>query len=234
MAVVAILISILTPSLSHVRDTAHQVVCRSNVRQMGLAIAMYAEANNDRVPATITVGHVVGDPNLPGAQPWDSLYLRFPSSAVAQPGRWDGLGVLYESEYLPAPKIFYCPAHTGANHFREYADEWAGRSGAILGNYQYRGRAPMSSLAPSVLATSPARLTDVLSKMLPNTALVSDGFRFQSDFNHKVGANIFRANLSVSWFNDVNQDVLSLLPKDGEAPSSVQYERTWQLLDGGE
>ncbi len=46
VAIIALLISILLPSLSHARKIAQATVCASNLRQMGLAIQMYAE-NND-------------------------------------------------------------------------------------------------------------------------------------------------------------------------------------------
>ncbi|MCQ6498005.1 type II secretion system protein, partial [Vibrio parahaemolyticus] len=41
IAVIAVLISILMPSLSLVRETTRRLVCSSNIRQHGMGLAMY-------------------------------------------------------------------------------------------------------------------------------------------------------------------------------------------------
>jgi hypothetical protein len=50
MAVVGALVAILVPALSSVRSTGRMVVCVSNVRQQGLAIARYAAEFRERLP----------------------------------------------------------------------------------------------------------------------------------------------------------------------------------------
>ena len=50
VAIIALLTSILVPSLNEARELAQQVVCLSNLKQLGLASAMYAMENNDRLP----------------------------------------------------------------------------------------------------------------------------------------------------------------------------------------
>src|SRR5439155_14169021 len=134
--------SLLAPSLSTVRETAHQVICRSNVRQFGLGTSMYAEQNAERVPRALCV---TGNAN--SDRSWDTLFLRFGDEAEhnGHSGEWDSLGLLFSAEFLPAPKLFYCPSHRGRNPFAAYSDQWAGAWGAIVGNYQFRGRAPDSS-----------------------------------------------------------------------------------------
>lgn len=47
IAIIAVLISILLPALSRVREQARIVNCMSNLRQMGLALNMYASTNRD-------------------------------------------------------------------------------------------------------------------------------------------------------------------------------------------
>ncbi|HEV7300716.1 MAG TPA: prepilin-type N-terminal cleavage/methylation domain-containing protein [Tepidisphaeraceae bacterium] len=54
IGIIALLISILLPSLNKARQTAYRVTCASNMRQVGLAMRMYANANGDQiVPASI-------------------------------------------------------------------------------------------------------------------------------------------------------------------------------------
>jgi prepilin-type N-terminal cleavage/methylation domain-containing protein len=51
IAIIAVLISILLPAISRAREHANRVACASNLRQIGLAIHMYANANKGYAPA---------------------------------------------------------------------------------------------------------------------------------------------------------------------------------------
>lgn len=53
VAIIALLISILLPSLSRAREQARATVCMANMRSMGLAFTMYAEQFNGVWPATV-------------------------------------------------------------------------------------------------------------------------------------------------------------------------------------
>jgi len=226
MAIITVLISLLTPSLSTVRESARQVICRSNVRQCGLSILQYADQNSDFVPRSLVDQQ---------AHPWDSIYLRYGAAGNPTPpghaGDWDGLGLLYIKEFLPAPKIFYCPSHRGSNPFTAYADQWAGGDGAIVGNYQYRGGGPPIGSRPGAPGQPPA-ITQVLPGIVSTAAIVTDGMRVQTDYNHVVGSTVLRADLSVLWFNDSRRVVLNLLPKDSaQAVNAANFATAWDLLD---
>lgn len=49
IAIIAMLISILLPSLGNARRTAWTVICKSNLRQLGMAISMYLDDQKDPV-----------------------------------------------------------------------------------------------------------------------------------------------------------------------------------------
>ena len=54
VAIIALLLSILTPALNQVKETGKKIVCNSNVRQLGMAYTMYAELYGGRfVPVEI-------------------------------------------------------------------------------------------------------------------------------------------------------------------------------------
>ncbi|MBN2448653.1 MAG: prepilin-type N-terminal cleavage/methylation domain-containing protein, partial [Phycisphaerae bacterium] len=50
VAIIALLISILLPSLSNAREQGKRAVCMSNMRQMGIALLSYSLENREYVP----------------------------------------------------------------------------------------------------------------------------------------------------------------------------------------
>jgi prepilin-type N-terminal cleavage/methylation domain-containing protein/prepilin-type processing-associated H-X9-DG protein len=53
IGIIALLISILLPSLNKARETANKAKCASNLHQIGLAIILYQNDNNQAYPRTI-------------------------------------------------------------------------------------------------------------------------------------------------------------------------------------
>src|SRR6478735_1566917 len=58
IGIIALLISILLPSLNRARETANRVKCASNLRQIGQAILLYANENKGAYPRTYGPGNV--------------------------------------------------------------------------------------------------------------------------------------------------------------------------------
>jgi prepilin-type N-terminal cleavage/methylation domain-containing protein/prepilin-type processing-associated H-X9-DG protein len=52
IGIIALLISILLPSLNRARETANRVKCASNLKQIGLAILLYSNENRGQYPRT--------------------------------------------------------------------------------------------------------------------------------------------------------------------------------------
>ena len=50
IAVVSLLMAILMPMLSQARQQARRAACAANLRQVGIAIHLYAEAFDDTIP----------------------------------------------------------------------------------------------------------------------------------------------------------------------------------------
>ncbi len=192
IAVIAVLIALLLPSLGPVKETARQVACRSGVRQLGLGIAMFADDHQDWIPKSKWV-------NPPQPKPAQTVCLTYPGKAGFE---WDGLGILYHEQYIVSPGSFYCPSHKADLRYSDQVELWHNPAGIIVGNYQYRAGGPN----PKVMT-----LTEIEPK---RSALLSDSLRTQEEYNHAVGANVLRADLSVYWYNDHQQTIVSILGKD--------------------
>ncbi len=50
VAIIALLVAILVPSLNQAREMAKRAVCAHNLRQIGLAAALYGTTFNDQIP----------------------------------------------------------------------------------------------------------------------------------------------------------------------------------------
>src|SRR6058998_1930247 len=66
IAIIGILAAMLLPALAAAREKARRTQCLSNLKQIGLSIAMYADVNNDKSPAS---GTTRGTP----PETWDSV-----------------------------------------------------------------------------------------------------------------------------------------------------------------
>lgn len=121
IAVIAILAAILFPVFGSAKKRAYQATCNSNMKQIGLAMLMYIQDNNDRFPPPQVPG-----PNNPSRMiGWGKYYWMFTinSYTKGKPANWD----------QPSGSFFVCPSEpvkhalTGSrteNIFPQPATEW--------------------------------------------------------------------------------------------------------------
>ena len=83
IAIIAVLMGILMPALRRVREQARATVCRSNLKNVGLAVHMYLDDYNRKLtPRRSSNGHLWKNPN----GTW-----REPGSGGSRPfGDWQG------------------------------------------------------------------------------------------------------------------------------------------------
>ena len=91
IAIIAILVSLLLPSLGKARYNARIAVCASNMSQAGKATALYGRNFDGRLPLISASEY----------KPWTTYSLREGTS-------FQNAGKFYESEYLD-DKTLFCP-----------------------------------------------------------------------------------------------------------------------------
>lgn len=223
ISVMGVLIAILAPSLRGVRERARQVQCASNLRQIGLGLNMYADNHRGLLPPSVFANDPTSErSSQTGAgNPREMMVLHLGDDV---PNNWDGLGVLVADEYL-THLVFYCPSHTGYHPIDRYEDSWLNLGAELIGNYNYRveGLAHGGALGDQVVSADQASL-----------ALVTDGLRTRPDYNHRIGNNLLRLDLSVEWYEDVGGFVSGLLPTDDRGRHRAPgIAAAWQAFDAG-
>jgi len=225
IAVIAVLVSLISPALAHIRTAANQVVCASNLRQVGLCLSMYKDDHHSMLPQERRPA------DLPDDTPTDPQIAH----TGEHPGAWSSLGWLVDEHYISTPKVFYCPSHEGTETEELYADAWRTLDRPIRTNYAYRGE-----LARPLHAPTPGSLTDEddifarhdgrnSTTATGASVLVSDAFTSQADLNHATGFNTLTTGLSVAWLDDESRAIQGLIAD--YADRGIGTDEAWSILD---
>lgn len=221
LAIVAVLIALMFPAISLVRESTRKVVCGSNLRQIGLGVSLFSQDNRDVLPDSV----FLPEWSRQASSSWspdrmDTVLLSNSEFPGRVRERWDGMGLLFRDEYISAPNIFYCPSHRGNFAFIEAEDEWGNLQvvDEIIVNYLYRGMGPNSQR--------------VLYNIDSTAALVTDTLRSYEDLNHADGFNVLQAGLAVDWYEDIGSQIANdLLGRDNGGDKTTVVRDAWDRLD---
>ena len=131
IGIIAVLISILLPSLSKAREAAYRTQCLSNLRQIHLQMLFYAQAYKDKVPL--------------GYRDWRGQNYVLHDDRGATKRYYTNLGLLVDHagrkdmpnasngakrfETKLSGKIFYCPSETRSGRtYNDGVNLWPGLS----------------------------------------------------------------------------------------------------------
>lgn len=104
IAIITILAAMLLPAMTSAREKGRRTVCLSNLRQIGIAIQIYAQDNDGRIPFG------------PKAPPFTNPSNFYPSTGAPtsllslQSGAAVGLGLLLQYHLAAQPKVLFCPS----------------------------------------------------------------------------------------------------------------------------
>lgn len=93
IAIIGILAGILLPALGRARESARRTQCASNLKQIGMAMHMYANENGETFPTGGATGSIASDSD-------DATEER------------QSIGKLFDS-YITDRKVFRCPSDAG-------------------------------------------------------------------------------------------------------------------------
>jgi prepilin-type N-terminal cleavage/methylation domain-containing protein/prepilin-type processing-associated H-X9-DG protein len=176
IAIIAILAGMLLPALARAKEQAHASLCRSNLKQIGLATFLYVDDNADQVPYAwwYNASYDSADSNN-----FQTLLIPY----IAK-GRFSSSTNTDSSDF--AKTIFRCPTRMIENHYRQYknfpgfANPW--KISYAMSQYTLAG------YPPSVTSPKTLKLTAIRS---PAQALGTVDVSYQ--LNHPAVINLDKA-----------------------------------------
>jgi prepilin-type N-terminal cleavage/methylation domain-containing protein/prepilin-type processing-associated H-X9-DG protein len=217
IGIIALLISILLPSLRKARQSAYEVSCKSNLRQLMTAYIMFANEHRGQLPG----GYYDRANPDPEKQDW----AFGPNTTFASAPQE---GTIFR--YLKEPNTYRCPALSPlpgtsqeSNGRFDYAN-FSSFAGAKIVNIRseahYQHLSPPAGtgvletvLTPVIVEEDPAHSMNTIS--FDATHANTDSFSHQ----HRGGANYAAIDGSVQWFQaDVNSPTFNWTSK---APSGA-------------
>lgn len=223
IGIIALLISILIPTLGKAREAGARTSCLSNMRQLHQSLVMYANANRDYLP----VGYRAGTPD--GIKQFNSMVY---SGTSQKRVLW---GLLVDTPYLKNPAILFCPAEADPSRQQGTdSNPWpppalpATSTRNIQGGYAGR---PLKAIPDDPAAWGPTTLPKF--KDFHRKAMLSDLTTLPArvDSRHRTGINMLAGDGSGQWvprktFND------PLSQCTGTSTTfNPQQDQIWQRLD---
>jgi prepilin-type N-terminal cleavage/methylation domain-containing protein/prepilin-type processing-associated H-X9-DG protein len=224
IGIIAILIALLLPSLVKARESANTLACMSQLRQVGIAIQMYATANGGRTPCWSVRHEWPNDPFPP--DPNDPYW--------SGPG-WPVLLIPYIGQKPDGP-IWSCPSFPDPQRRQNYfiGSKWMGRQhrreepGNIFAVQRTLQLGKIHTASTFILGGEcsnqhyyPPAFGDDLESPVGNEDIDKDDYRLQclvffgeaGGFNlHRAGNNVLFGDCHVATFKKFDPTSMTYSP----------------------
>ncbi len=155
IAVIGVLASLLLPALAAARLKARKAACLSNLRQVGVAVMLYASDNRGNIPFGPKAGAFTSPMNFYPSTGAPTSLISLGSGAPV------GLGLLLSQQLSAQPKVLFCP---GADQPLD-ADAQLANVGARQAQssfyYRHAGNTQIFDAPAQGAAPGPAKLEDL-------------------------------------------------------------------------
>jgi prepilin-type N-terminal cleavage/methylation domain-containing protein len=144
ISIIALLVSILMPSLGRAREQARAVVCLCGLRQLGLGLTMYAGDHSEKWPSKFNVTssdplNVYNGLEIKYYSTWQ-IWLDDPSDT----NRWvtrmrPAFLDLLTPTYIDNHNVYFCPGSTKNPGLKNVDDSWnLEQFGSVVGQWSYQ------------------------------------------------------------------------------------------------
>ena len=178
IAIIAILASMLLPALARAKAEASQTKCRSNLKQIGIAMFLYADDNDDRMPYAWWYNAAGDSADVNNFHYLLQPYLR--SSTFKSGTRTTN------SDF--AASIYPCPDRLKENHWRTYREYRAGTPGNPWKISYALSQYTLVSYPPQVTSPKTEKMASV-----PRPGETLAGVDVSMELNHPAVINLGRA-----------------------------------------
>jgi prepilin-type N-terminal cleavage/methylation domain-containing protein len=221
IGIIALLISILLPSLSRARETANRVKCGSNLRQIGQAMMLYANENQGAYPRTYYKSGGVAPALI-----MDTTGAKNVTNPFAPPGTKSPVGDnnLPASIYLLlrtqdiTSAVMTCPSSNSE------PDGYT--AGTVKGNVQQQS---------NFTGTQAQKVTDNLSYsfqvMFPGDTAIDDGFKWTNTLkaDYAIGADM-NPGILASTSSDPTKVTTTSSGKEAQWGNSPNHQKQGQNI----
>ena len=217
IAIIALLVSILLPSLAKARELAKRVNCSANLRKQGVAVHAYANDSREWLPYMQLRDGRLGSDGL--NNPHQAYWYKY--------GPYRNLGHLEADNYMKEPRALFCPSNTDPAFLLSTYEPWPNEvtppgpysAKGIRAGYYFNPRRDPSR----TINGRPIRLFQRLDRMPAGSLLASDLVHSDRSVAHGDGWNVMMADASVHYTN--TPEAVDLIREAGTVGNN------WQVFD---
>jgi len=237
MAIISILAALLLPAISRARFEARVVQCKSNMRQIGMALLSYSSYFDGWLPVDGDAYDASNQGQIATAEIWDGTTAY--TDPLASSKHYKGLGLLclLDNKFIGDPRVLFCPGDGSIDVGRNISflnNKRAGQQASC--SYIYRqldarrpadalkGRAGSLGYNPGRDQTSdpsdPNPATNGLDDDAPVRAIVVDrnylGYRHDTEVDPTIRVNHDGNSINILFEDGHVSTVLNQFPESAQ------------------